>query len=911
MAAGRNAESKEVALMFAEQPNEEVKFMLDSVGIGDTSRNTDQAPIFCELLELHEQTESEDYVWREKARWVKYEETVEISGERWSKPHISLLDYQSLLTLRMLLENGIMLFDCEPSDYADLVGKLTDGFVRHQYIDDGMAAHLERLLLSPKHHVKDNLAALKKVLLFTMKDRKRTSEKSIVSTPLSETALSDLKLSAVHSFTRKLQESTVVAVLLVGFTDVVKRIGCAFVRLRVDQTIPTLSEVSLPIRYVFVLLAPSDSFADVVSVGRCFASILIDSPSAKYLSDSTSGEQLTRVVDEFVRRARIIPPNKVPYDICLDVNKINSEDVVADSMQKSTPEQSSHFNMEGLLYTGRIFGGLLDDIKRIFPCYLSGLTDAFTSFSACSQVVAATLFLFLTNLANIIIFGAVMSHSLDHQMGIMECIISGCVSGVLFSLLSGQPLNILSATGPVLIFESIFYHVCQSHGIDFMAARGWLCMWTAVIIILLVAFDVSFLVAFITRFTEELFATLIAVIFIVEAIQGMVKIYNEHPIITNPQELFDEPPCHCVRNSSNGSSTFMWANFTVEDCESDGGTAHGLRCHFYPDIFLFSLLLFLVAYLIMHSLKKFRMSVFFPDKVREALSNFAPLFSILIATVLSEVVGLNVPKLVLPSTFRPSIDRRWIVNWLNIEAWWICIVTFFPAILLTILLVMDQQITAVIVNRPENLLKKGFGYHLDLLIVAVLTVTCGAFGLPIFVAATMLSISHIESLKVVSECKAPGEKPVFMGIREQRVSALVAHLLIGLSILLTSVHQMIPLPALLGVFLHMGFSCLFEQQFVQRILLLFSPIKHQPNYKFLGIVPLRRIFKFTAIQAVAFVILCAVKYTKSISLFFPLMLLVMVIIRKLLDRIFSRHDLQALDDLLPQWSQLKGGKARS
>jgi hypothetical protein len=42
----------------------------------------------------------------------------------------------------------------------------------------------------------------------------------------------------------------------------------------------------------------------------------------------------------------------------------------------------------------------------------------------------------------------------------------------------------------------------------------------------------------------------------------------------------------------------------------------------------------------------------------------------------------------------------------------------------------DQQITAVIVNRKENLLKKGGGYHLDLLIVAVGVVINSIFGIP-------------------------------------------------------------------------------------------------------------------------------------------------------------------------------------
>lgn len=62
-------------------------------------------------------------------------------------------------------------------------------------------------------------------------------------------------------------------------------------------------------------------------------------------------------------------------------------------------------------------------------------------------------------------------------------------------------------------------------------------------------------------------------------------------------------------------------------------------------------------------------------------------------------------------------------------------------------------------------LQKGGGYHLDLLIVTVLIVICSIFGLPWFVAATVLSINHVKSLTRESETAAPGEKPQFLGIR--------------------------------------------------------------------------------------------------------------------------------------------------
>lgn len=143
---------------------------------------------------------------------------------------------------------------------------------------------------------------------------------------------------------------------------------------------------------------------------------------------------------------------------------------------------------------------------------------------------------------------------------------------------------------------------------------------------------------------------------------------------------------------------------------------------------------------------------------------------------------------------------------------------------------MDQQITAVIINRKEHKLlvrirksersdhtaamtactsavlpptvaqscmylsilsvvQKGCGYHLDLLMVGVMLAVCSIMGLPWFVAATVLSISHVNSLKLESESSAPGEQPRFLGIREQRLTGLVIFLLMGCSVFMTKALQ--------------------------------------------------------------------------------------------------------------------------
>lgn len=64
--------------------------------------------------------------------------------------------------------------------------------------------------------------------------------------------------------------------------------------------------------------------------------------------------------------------------------------------------------------------------------------------------------------------------------------------------------------------------------------------------------------------------------------------------------------------------------------------------------------------------------------------------------------------------------------------------------------------------------QKGAGYHLDLLLVAIIIGICSLLGLPWVVAATVLSVGHVQSLFVESQCTAPGEKTQFLGVRYRK-----------------------------------------------------------------------------------------------------------------------------------------------
>lgn len=73
-----------------------------------------------------------------------------------------------------------------------------------------------------------------------------------------------------------------------------------------------------------------------------------------------------------------------------------------------------------------------------------------------------------------------------------------------------------------------------------------------------------------------------------------------------------------------------------------------------------------------------------------------------------------------------------------------------------------RKIKAKVFCLPSQ---KGAGYHLDLFWVAILMIICSFMGLPWYVAATVISIAHIDSLKMETETSAPGEQPKFLGVR--------------------------------------------------------------------------------------------------------------------------------------------------
>ncbi|KAM6965182.1 electrogenic sodium bicarbonate cotransporter 4 [Aplochiton taeniatus] len=912
--------------------------------------------LFTEMDTL--QHEGDELEWKESARWVKFEEKVEEGGERWSKPHVSTLSLHSLFELRTCLQTGTVLLDL-------------DGYSLPQIVDEIIERQIEEGMITPDLREKISFVLLRKHKHQTKKPIHRSfadigkSSSTATRSPqlrgapgggasymrstedlrskqpsagygrlrhaqsrsmndIADTPSSD---QLRNKFMKKIPRDAEASNVLVGEVDFLDKPFVAFVRLSQATTLGGLTEVPVPTRFLFVLLGPQGKAKSYNEIGRAIATLMVDDLFSDVAYKARDREDLIAGIDEFLDEVIVLPPGEWDPKIRIeppkkvtsadkrklgismnDLGQLNDKAGGGGGLSDDEEMPVPHELGEELAFTGRFCGGLYLDIKRKLPWIPSDIYEGFHL-----QSISAVLFIYLGCITNAITFGGLLGDATDNYQGVMESFLGTALAGTVFCLFSGQPLIILSSTGPILIFEKLLFEFSKSNNIDYMELRLWIGMHSCLQCLLLVATDASYIIRYMTRFTEEGFSSLISFIFISDAIKKMVGSFKYYPINTDfKPDYVTAYKCECLApdpiplpdNSSTLSGLDLtaldWTQLSKKECLKYGGSLVGNTCKYVPDLALVSFILFFGTYSMTVSLKKFKFSRYFPTKLRKLISDFSIFMSIMTFVGLDMLIGLKTPKLIVPTEFKPTRpDRGWIVLPFGKNPWWVYVASFVPALLVTILIFMDQQISAVIVNRKENKLKKGCGYHLDLFWVGILMAACSFMGLPWYVAATVISIAHIDSLKMESASSAPGESPQFLGVREQRLTGILVFILTGASIFLAPVLQFIPMPVLYGVFLYMGVASLSGIQFWDRIKLCMMPSKHQPDFPFLRHVPLRRVHLFTLVQIICLAVLWVLKST-FLAIIFPVMILGLLVVRKMLDMVFSRHDLAWIDDVLPE-----------
>ncbi|KAM6142204.1 anion exchange protein 2 [Phoenicopterus ruber ruber] len=900
-------------------------------------RKQDRQPheVFVELNELVVD-KNQELQWKETARWIKFEEDVEEETDRWGKPHVASLSFRSLLELRKTLSHGAVLLDLDQKTLPGVAHQVVEQMVITDQIRAEDRANVLRALLLKHSHPSDekdffprNISAgsLGSLLVHhhstnhvaegsepavtepliaghavehdTRVDVERERE---VLTPTPPAGITRSKSKHELKLLEKIPDNAEATVVLVGCVEFLDQPTMAFVRLQEAVELDSVLEVPVPVRFLFVLLGPSSTHMDYHEIGRSISTLMSDKQfhEAAYLADDR--HDLLNAINEFLDCSVVLPPSEVQGEELLrsvahfqrEMLKKREEQERRLLLEPKSPEEKALLKLkvvegEGeeeddpLRRTGRPFGGLIRDVRRRYPKYLSDFRDALNP-----QCIAAVIFIYFAALSPAITFGGLLGEKTQDLIGVSELIISTSLQGVLFCLLGAQPLLIIGFSGPLLVFEEAFFTFCTSNELEYLVGRVWIGFWLILIVLVMVAFEGSFLVRFVSRFTQEIFAFLISLIFIYETFSKLAKIFQEHPLHG------------CLRANGTGTEAEAWRNTSTAQANDTASRAPA-KVTGQPNTALLSLVLMAGTFFIAFFLRKFKNSRFFPGRIRRLIGDFGVPIAILVMVLVDySIQDTYTQKLSVPSGFSVTAPekRGWVINPLGEKSdfpVWMMVASGLPAVLVFILIFMETQITTLIISKKERMLQKGSGFHLDLLLIVAMGGFFALFGLPWLAAATVRSVTHANALTVMSKAVAPGDKPKIQEVKEQRVTGLLVAVLVGLSIVIGDLLRQIPLAVLFGIFLYMGVTSLNGIQFYERLQLLLMPPKHHPDVTYVKKVRTLRMHLFTGLQLACLAVLWAVMSTVA-SLAFPFILILTVPLRMcLLSRIFTDHEMKCLD----------------
>ncbi|CAG0884444.1 unnamed protein product [Cyprideis torosa] len=453
------------------------KGMLDPVQDLYPSAALDHSPhdIFVELDELV--LVNHEYEWTETARWIKYEENLEEGSNKWGPPHMSTLSFHSLLNLRKCLEQGVVLLDMEADDFSTIVHRVADQMVISDQLHLEQKGLLIRALMLRHHHVDEHHGegffrgikrnGISSASLHTMSESRRSSYRPTPSVTNLEigsysnggsVAPSHPKANASTPNFGQLESSG-------------KNLRHDLLKVKISQDAP----VPIPTRFMFILLGPTSCDLDFHEIGRALGTLMSNKDFHDVAYKTMVRRDILFAINEFLDDSIVLPPGDWSRKSLLPFEdlKEKSQSIAARKKREEMEKQQEAATKSELPLvpveekkaenplekTGKFFGGLVRDIKSRYPKYLSDITD-FPN----SVCIAATVFIYFAALSGAITFGGLYADKTKNQIGVSETLIATALAGIVFSMLSGQPLIIIGATGPVLLFDEAFYTVRRALG---------------------------------------------------------------------------------------------------------------------------------------------------------------------------------------------------------------------------------------------------------------------------------------------------------------------------------------------------------------------------------------------------------------------------------------------------------------
>ncbi|KAF5785294.1 putative bicarbonate transporter [Helianthus annuus] len=593
------------------------------------------------------------------------------------------------------------------------------------------------------------------------------------------------------------------------------------------------------------------------------------------------------------------------------------------------------------------FQGIKNDLEGRLKCYKQDWTGG---FRAGFRILAPTTYIFFASAIPVISFGEQLERNTEGALTAVQTLASTAICGIIHSIIGGQPLLILGVAEPTVLMYTFMYNFAKQrpelgHNL-FLAWTGWVCVWTAALLFMLAILGACSIINRFTRVAGELFGLLIAMLFMQQAIRGLVDEFRIPE--RSDAKLIEFLP------------SWRFANGMFALVLSFGLLLTGLKS------------------------RKARSWRYGSGWIRSLIADYGVPLMVLVWTAVSYAPASSVPKgiprrLFSPNPWSPGAYDNWTVikDMLNVPILFI-FGAFVPATMIAVLYYFDHSVASQLAQQKEFNLRKPASFHYDLLLLGFLTLLCGLLGIPPSNGVIPQSPMHTKSLATLkhqllrnrlvesaresmknnsslgqlygsmqeayhqmqtplvhqqpSDCglkelkestiqlassmgniDAPVDETVFdvekeiddllpVEVKEQRVSNLLQSCMVGGCVAAMPGLKLIPTSVLWGYFAFMAIESLPGNQFWERILLLFTApsrrfkVLEDYHATFVETVPFKTIATFTLFQTTYLLICFGITWIPIAGLLFPLMIMLLVPVRQyILPKFFKGVHLQDLD----------------
>lgn len=580
-------------------------------------------------------------------------------------------------------------------------------------------------------------------------------------------------------------------------------------------------------------------------------------------------------------------------------------------------------------------------------CYKQDWTGG---FKAGFRILAPTTYIFFASAIPVISFGEQLDRSTDGVLTAVQTLASTALCGIIHSIIGGQPLLIVGVAEPTVIMYTFMFNFAKDQA-DlgrnlFLAWAGWVCVWTALLLFFMAILGACSIINRFTRLAGELFGLLIAMLFMQQAIKGLVDEFRI-PTRENPKLIEFLP-------------SWRFANGMFALVLSFGLMLTALRS------------------------RKARSWRYGSGWLRSLIADYGVPIMVLVWTAVSYIPSRSVPhgiprRLFSPNPWSPGAYDNWTVvkDMLNVPVVYI-IGAFVPATMIAVLYYFDHSVASQLAQQKEFNLRKPPSFHYDLLLLGFMTLLCGLIGIPpangvipqspmhtkslatlkhqllrnrlvatarkamkmnaslgqlygnmqevyqqmqtplIYQEASArglkeLKDSTIEAAASMGHLDAPVDESIFdvekeidellpVEVKEQRVSNVLQSIMVGGCVAAMPLLKMIPTSVLWGYFAFMAIESLPGNQFWERILLLFTApsrrykVLEDYHATFVETVPFKAIVLFTIFQALYLAVCFGITWIPIAGVLFPLMIMLLVPVRQyILPKFFKGVHLQDLD----------------